>query len=823
MGHWFDAEVILAVVVLNAFVGFLQEGKAHRALEAVTHMLSPTASVLRDGRRLKIPARELVPGDLVLIETGDRVPADLRLVKAKTLQVDEAMLTGESVPAAKDHAPVPEEADLVERTSMAFSGTLVTAGQGTGVVVGTGTSTEIGRIGAMLADVPEAATPLVLHMGQFARQLTFVVVAIAVAVFAFGTLVRGYDPAQLFIAVVSLAVAGIPEGLPTVMTITLAIGVRNMARLNALIRRLPAVETLGSVSVICSDKTGTLTRNEMTVRSIATADGLIALRGTGYEPHGSLWDEGRYPPPDATALVRAILAAAALSGDANVRHTEQGWVVDGDPMEGALVAAAGRAGFDLVELRTARHRVDVIPFEPQHRFMAVLHAEGAGKGCITVKGAPERLIEMCARQQTARGDGAPLDKPFWRERVEEIASRGERVLAVATKDVTPDQNRLAPADVESGLTLLGLIGLIDPPREEAIAAVRECQSAGIRVKMITGDHGSTAKAIARQLGLVNAHKAVIGRELDQVDAAELARIVADVDVFARTSPGHKLRLIEALQRQGQVVAMTGDGANDAPALRRADVGVAMGGKGTEAAKAAAAMVLADDNFASIAAAVRQGRTVYDNLKKAIVFMLPVNGGESLCVMTAILWGAVMPIMPLQILWVNIMSSIGLALTLAFEPTEPDVMSRPPRSPTEPILSGFLVWRVAVVSLLFVAGIFGLFEWARARGGSTEEARTVAVNTLVILEIFYLFSVRYLRLPSLTWRGVLGTPAVLLAIASVIILQLFFTYAPVMNALFDTRPVPLIDGAAAVGAGVILLLVLEIEKRLIRFLRDRTES
>jgi magnesium-transporting ATPase (P-type) len=812
--------VILAVVLLNAVIGFLQEGRAERALEAIRHMLSPRASVIRNGERVNLAAEELVPGDMVLIETGDRVPADIRLIRAKGLQIDEAVLTGESIPVAKDTRQVPETADLGDRTSMGFSGTLVTAGQGAGVVVGTGSATEMGRIGLMLTAVQETTTPLLRQMALLGRQLTFIVLALTLAVFVFGVLVREYDPATLFMAVVSLAVAAIPEGLPAVLTITLAIGVRRMARLNALIRQLPAVETLGSVSVICTDKTGTLTRNEMTVRSVATATGMLSVSGDGYRPGGEISDQGQAPSSETASLVRELFRVAALCSDATLRKTNLGWVAEGDPMEGALLAAATTVGLDPAQERAAHQRLDLIPFEPQHRFMAVLYVDQHGETGVGVKGAPERVLDMCARQCTLRGI-EPLDEAYWREKIDEIASRGERVLAIAGRPADPAQSELDHVHVESGLTLLGLVGLIDPPRPEAIAAIRECQSAGIRVKMITGDHGVTARAIAGQLGLLNASRVITGRDLDKLDDTALTRIAVDADVFARTSPEHKLRLIEKLQAQGRIVAMTGDGANDAPALRRADVGVAMGRKGTEAAKEAAAMVLADDNFASIAAAVRQGRTVYDNLKKAIVFMLPVNGGESLSVVAAILAGAAMPITPLQILWVNMVSSIGLALSLAFEPTEPDAMRRPPRPAGEPIFSRFLVWRVCLVSVLFLAGIFGTFEWALSRGRSVEEARTGAVNMLVILEIFYLFSVRYLRTPSLTRQGVIGTKAVITALVSIVLLQLGFTYAPVMNMLFDTRPVAGIDAAVAIGVGVVLLLILELEKQIIRSLRERT--
>jgi magnesium-transporting ATPase (P-type) len=662
-------------------------------------------------------------------------------------------------------------------------------------------------------------------MNVFARYLTIAVLLLASAVFAFGAMLRGFAPAEMFMVVVGLAVAAIPEGLPAILTVTLAIGVQRMASRNAIIRRLPAVETLGSVSIICSDKTGTLTRNEMTVRSIATASHVFDVSGVGYEPKGGFSLGGHETLPDHRPLLLQVTRAAVLCNDSALRETREGWTVQGDPMEGALLAVGIKAGLDPAFEFKSFPRTDIIPFDAEHRFMATLHHSHAGEGFIYLKGAPERVLEMCAQQRGVEGDQA-IDSNYWQDRIEQMASQGQRVLAVAFKTVDNQHRELRFGDVESDLTLLGLLGLIDPPRQEAIAAVTECQTAGIRVKMITGDHGGTARAIAEQLGLANYHEVLTGVDLDALNDDALIGRAAEVDVFARTSPEHKLRLVRALQAGGKIVAMTGDGVNDAPALKRADVGVAMGGNGTEAAKEAAEMVLADDNFASIAAAVREGRTVYDNLRKAIIFLLPVNGGESFAIITAVLLGYTLPITPLQILWVNMVSSVGLAIALAFEPAEADVMKRPPRPAGMPMLSAFLVWRIVFVSALFVVGIFGIFLWTRAHGSSLEEARTYAVNTLVIMEVFYLFSVRYLRAPSLTFKGIMGTRAVLIAVSVVASLQLVFTYAPFMAALFDTRPVDFTYGAEVIGVGVALFVILEIEKWLRTRLtgrRDDTEG
>ncbi|MFL9824285.1 HAD-IC family P-type ATPase [Rhodoplanes sp. SY1] len=611
-------------------------------------------------------------------------------------------------------------------------------------------------------------------------------------------------------AMVGLAVSAIPEGLPAVMTITLAIGVQRMAARHAIVRRLPAVETLGSVSVICSDKTGTLTRNEMMVQTAVTAIGTIAVAGEGYEPRGAFRYDGRDIVPADLPVLDDLARAALLCNDADLRQAESGWTIDGDPMEGALVSFAVKAGHDAALVRKQIPRTDEIPFDSRHRFMATLHHSHEDAAVAYVKGAPEVVIRMCARQAGADGP-EPLDTSRWTHAVEALAVQGQRVLALARRTMPHGAVTLDVADVESDLVLLGLLGLIDPPREEAIAAVGECRSAGIAVKMITGDHAATASAIAARLGLPRPASVITGDRLAALDEDAFAAAARDTTVFARTSPEDKLRIVTALQADGGVIAMTGDGVNDAPALKRADVGIAMGQKGTEAAKEAAEMVLADDNFASIVAAVREGRTVYDNLGKVIGWTLPTNGGEAMAIITAILFGLALPITPVQILWINMVTAVALGLTLAFEPTEPDAMRRPPRAADEPILSGLLVWRVVLVSLLFVAGAFGMFFWAESRGLSIEEARTIVVNTIVVMEIFYLFSIRYLHTTSLSWTGVVGTPAVLIGVGVITAAQVLFTYAPFMQAMFATRPVSLMDGIAVVAIGVALLLVLEVEK------------
>jgi magnesium-transporting ATPase (P-type) len=819
LDHWIDTGVILAVVVVNAIIGFVQEGKAEKALDAIRHMLAPHATVIRGGHRQTVPGEQIVPGDVVVLEAGDRVAADLRLFEAKSLKIDEALLTGESVAVEKGVGPVDEAASLGDRTGLAFSGTLVTYGSGKGIVIATGVNTEIGRISGLLAEVETLTTPLLQQMSTFAKWLTVAILGLAALVLAFGLLIRGEAFTPMFMAVVGLAVAAIPEGLPAILTVTLAIGVQGMARHNAIVRRLPAIETLGSVSVICSDKTGTLTRNEMTVASVATARHLFAVGGVGYEPHGGFLLDDRDVDFDAHPLLAEMCRAAVLCSDAHVVEHANQWIVEGDPMEGALIVVGKKAGLDPAFERQAWPRTDVIPFDSQHRFMATLNHDHEGHGVIMVKGAPERILAMCQHQRSGEDD-VPLQPEYWDRRAHEMASQGQRLLAVAVKSTDARHVNLRFEDVQTNLVFLGLFGLMDPPREEAITAVADCRAAGITVKMITGDHAVTAAAVAGQLGLDNPDRVLTGSDIDELDDAGLRSRIQATSVFARTSPEHKLRLVEALQAEGAVVAMTGDGVNDAPALKRANIGIAMGRKGSEAAKEAAEMVLADDNFATIAAAVKAGRTVYDNLKKAIIFLLPVNGGESASILAAILLGVTLPISPVQILWVNMVSSVGLAMALAFEPAEKDVMRRPPRATGEPILSGFLVWRVVFVSALFLIGIFGMFTLAQMQGASVEEARTLAVNTLVVMEIFYLFSVRYLHAPSITWQGALGTPAVLTAVGIVTALQFLFTYAPFMEAFFDSRPVAFVQGVQVVAVGVAVLIILDIEKRLSMRIRKR---
>jgi magnesium-transporting ATPase (P-type) len=805
LGHYIDTVVILAVVLANTAIGFFQEGRAEHALAALRTMLAPKAIVIRSGAQASILATQIAPGDVVWLEAGDRTPADLRLLEARGLRIDESMLTGESVPVRKQTDPVATGASLGDRRSMAYSGTLISEGRAKGVVTATGPQTEIGRISGMIADVQTLTTPLIRQIGVFARWLTGFLAILAAGVFAFSLLVREEPFSEAFMIVVSLFVAAIPEGLPAVLTVTLAIGVQTMARRSAIVRRLPAIETLGAVSVVCSDKTGTLTRNEMMVAEVVTAAGRYQVDGEGYAPEGQITAKDRDADPSTDPALERIGLIAALCASASIHKAHDGWRVQGDPMEGGLLALAGKLGRD-ISSRTSE--IDAIPFDARHRYMAVLQ-EVNGERLALVKGAPEAILERCASQLSPDGE-TEVDISAWETAAGEIAAEGQRVLALAYKRLEGDA--LDHDDISGGLVLAGFTGLIDPPRPEAIKAVSDCRAAGIVVKMITGDHIGTAAAIGRQIGLDKTSEPLTGADLDTLDDAALAEAVLRTDVFARTSPEHKLRLVTALQAQGAVVAMTGDGVNDAPALKRADAGIAMGLKGSAATREAADLVLTDDNFASIAEAIRQGRTVYANLKKVITFLLPVNGGESLSLVIAVMFGLVLPITPLQILWVNMISSVALAMSLAFEEPERTVMQRPPRRANAPLLSPFLVWRVGLVSVLFSIGVFGQFALTRQMGGDVETARTMALNTLVAMEIFYLFSVRYMHGASVSWSGMRGTRPVLIAVALVVGLQAMLTYTPFMNFMFETTPLDPLQLALCSFSGIALLAVLEIEKK-----------
>jgi len=830
--------VILAVVVLNTIIGFVQEFKAGKAIEALSRMVPENVSALREGRKLTLPAADLVPGDVVLLASGDKVPADMRLIQLRGLQVEEAALTGESVPTEKQLTPVASEAGIGDRTCMVFGGTLVTYGTGTAVVAETGARTELGNISTMLKEATDLETPLTAALAKIGRYITVSIVVIAVAMMVLGTARTmaetgaAWIPAlrETVIFAIALAVGAIPEGLPAIVTIALAIGVQRMAARHAVVRKLPAVETLGSTTVICSDKTGTLTRNEMTVQEIWTpTSGAFGISGVGYEPKGLLLRDGAHVET-VPSEVAELLLAGALCNDASLANEREQWTIHGDPTEGALVVAAEKITVDVEKARARHKRLDAIPFESENQFMATLHAHESMH--ILLKGAPEALLQRC----TTTPGGGTLDAAAVLREVETLAAKGMRVLAFASRSA-PGQTSIEMHDTQSGFTLLGLQGMIDPPRPEAIAAIKLCHQAGITVKMITGDHLGTAQAIAGQLGILprdpGAPRAINGAQLAQLSGAQLRDAAGACNVFARVAPEHKLSLVRALQSRNEVVAMTGDGVNDAPALKQANIGVAMGITGTSVSKEAAGIVLADDNFASIAAAVEEGRRVYDNLIKSLVFVLPTNLGLALILIWAVAFfpfaevthviGGVpqtvrellLPMAPAQLLWINLVAAVALALPLAFEVKEPGVMNRPPRDPGAPLLSGFVVMRTFVTAILMTAGAIGLFLYEfRAAGGAGSvalaKAQTMAVTTVIMFQIFYLLNCRSLRESMLT-LGVFSNKTVFIGIAAVLALQAMFIYAPFMHAIFASAPLTIDDVFTSIVVGAIILPVISLEK------------
>lgn len=802
--HYIDSGVIAGVIIINAIIGYIQEGKAEQALEAVRSMLAQHATVIRDGSRHTIDAAQLVPGDLVLLESGDKVPADLRLIQCKNLRLEEAALTGESVPVEKSPDQVDVKAGIGDRTCMAFSGTLVTFGNGRGIVASTGIQTEIGKIGQLVGQVSGLTTPLTRRLDQFARQITVFILAVGFFTFLYGRFVAQMPPLDIFLAVVGLSVAAIPEGLPAIVTIVLAIGTRNMAKNNAIIRRLPAVETLGSVSVICSDKTGTLTKNEMTAVRLVLVEQQIKVSGAGYRPEGGFSIDGQIIIASEHAALVNLLQCALLCNDAQLKYDT--WELNGDPTEGALISLAYKAQFEPQQLHQQFPRVDEIPFESERRYMATLHHDHAGHSFILLKGAPEQILALCKTQ----ANQAPLDLDFWLAQIKQAAQSGERVLAFARCQLENTQTSLDEQDISIRFELLGLVGIIDPPREEAVAAILECQKAGIRVKMITGDHVETAAAIGRQLGL-HTHKTLSGQEIEAMDDDNLRLYVQDTDIIARASPVHKLRLISALQWHGHSVAMTGDGANDAPALKAADIGVAMGQKGTDAAREASDLVLTDDNFATITRAVREGRVVFDNIKKSLMFILPTNGGQAGIILFAVFTGLVLPITAGQILWVNMITAVTLALALAFESGEEGLMANPPRETCQPLITLPLATRILFVSILMICVTLTVFQWELGRGSSLEVARTSAVNMLVAGELAYLFNVRHFTRSSFNLETLTGNPVALWVSGCLIVFQLLFTYAPPFQQIFQTAGLGLSSWIPILILAAGLFLIVEIEK------------
>ncbi|MEJ5169392.1 MAG: HAD-IC family P-type ATPase [Fimbriimonadales bacterium] len=823
-----NGSVILGVVVVNTIVGFIQEFRANKAIAALAEMIPEFAQVWRDGRLQSIPVREIVPGDVVQLASGDRVPADLRLLEATGLQIEEAALTGESVPAVKTLEPLDESAPLGDRTNMAYGGTLVTQGTGRGLVVATGRRTELGRISDMIETATDVKTPLTAALEVIGKRIALGILAVAVLMLVVGvwrtvsTTSVGFLEAlrETAIFAIALAVGAIPEGLPALVTILLAVGVQRLARQKAIVRKLPAVETLGSTDVICSDKTGTLTRNEMSVVTVLAASGEFALEGQGYHPEGRVLRQG--VPVEAPADLKELLTAAALCNDAAI-HLEGGKLeVSGDPTELALVAAALRAGVAVDRLRRELRKIAEVPFDSKHQYMATLHEDPVGARLLFVKGAPEALASRCVSDSA----GNPVDPASIEEQAARMARQGLRVLLVASRSWDKDEVEL---DAIDGLTYLGLVGMIDPPRQEAIEAVRTCQRAGIRVKMITGDHRLTAEAIGRQTGIAQeGERALTGAELAELSDEELVEAANATNVFARVAPEQKLRLVRALQAKGHVVAMTGDGVNDAPALKQADIGLAMGITGTSVSKEAADVVLTDDNFATIERMVSEGRRVFDNLIKSLVFLLPTNLGLALILTAAVAFfpfdpvtnTLVLPMLPTQLLWVNMVASIALGLPFAFEAKEPGLMERPPRDKKAPLLDSFVIYRTLLVAVLIALGAIGTYHfgfWSTYKGPETEpfavaEARTMATNAVVFFQIFYMLQCRSLTHP--IWKiGWFSNLWSWIGIGALLVLQIAFVHLPWMNGIFGTAPLSLQGWLLSALAGATVLPIVGLEKAL----------
>jgi len=799
--EWINAGVIWGVTTTNAIISFIQESKAEGAIAALASSIQTEATVIRDGKKLRIPSRELVPGDLVLLTSGDKVPADLRLLQVRNLQIDESALTGESVAVEKDLYPVEPETPLAERINMAYAGGFVTFGQGSGIVVAIGQETQTGQIAQLTEERTDLTTPLTRKFNAFSQNWLYMVLGLATLTFAVGL---GHKPwADAIEAAVALTVSAIPEGLPAVITVTLAVGVSRMARRHAIIRKLPAVETLASATVICSDKTGTLTENQMTVQEIYAGGQNYTVSGVGYNPEGAIFFNQTVATLSPVLL--ECLKAGLLCNDSHLEIKNGKWEVVGDPTEGALIAAANKAGLTQEVLEMPR--LDSIPFESQFQYMATLHQTDLNK-TIYVKGSVETILNRCQQMLDAEGQPIKVNREQIEQEVNGLAKQGLRVLAFAKKPVATYQDSLDHPDIETGLIFLGLQGMIDPPRPEAIKAVHACQSAGIQVKMITGDHVVTAQAIARRIGLKKNKQvlAFTGSELAKMNKQELATAVEDGVVFARVAPEQKLRLVEALQSKGEIVAMTGDGVNDAPALKQADIGIAMGRTGTEVAKEAADMLLTDDNFASIAAAVEEGRNVYKNLINAMRFILPVNGGESMTILISVLLARQLPILSLQVLWLNMLNSITMTVPLAFEPKSQQVMKQPPRPVNESLLTGDRIRRILAISLYNWTVIFGIFEWARQTTGNIDLARTMAIQALVAGRIFYLLSVSQL-LPSIVAKArnqtesIKSAPAITAGIVGTVILQVLFSQWSFINNIFSTAPLDLSQWLICLGAGL----------------------
>ena len=801
-GDFIDMSIILFVVVINSLIGYLQEAKATDSLKSLGDMMSASAVILSEGEKQVVPAETLVSGDVVYLNPGDIVPADLRLFTAYNLVVEEAILTGESTPVEKHSSPIVAMVDLGDQTNLVFSGTLVTSGSGKGFVVETGDATEIGKISQHLKNIDDTETPLIKKMKVLNKQIFYLLVGLIVVLTIFSLLFRDFTGDELLSSMIALAVAAVPEGLPAVLSIILSVGVGRMAQKKTIIKKMPAVETLGSMGIICSDKTGTLTKNEMHVVATITAEGVETVSQKNDATYQQELLEAETNP-----LLRKLIEVALYCNDTKITYKNSQREIIGNPTEGALLDWANHLA--LIE---EEHDISKIPFDSAYKYMATL-VEVDHRRFIYLKGAPDVLLQMVSYQLHEDGPH-PFMKDYWQEKIQQQAQKGQRILAAAFKEVSSNQEVLSHEDLQRDMTLVGLYGIIDPPKPEAIQAVATSQQAGIQVKMITGDHKDTAMAIAQEIGLKRAHQAVEGKDIEQMSDEELAQIVLQNDVYARTTPEHKLRLVHAIQKNGYIVGMTGDGVNDAPALKQADIGIAMGIKGTQVTKDAADMVLADDNFATITAAVKEGRRVYDNLKKTIYFSLPTAFAQGLLVVVSILLDRPLPLSSVQILWLNMVTTITLSFALGFEPLGKDRMSDPPRDPNQNILNGYAVFRIVYVSILLAALGFLVNDFLANRGASEAVMQTTLIMTIVFGQVFYMINCREIKDFSINSQ-ILHNKVLWLSLLVLLVLQTLLIYAPFMHTILGTATISLSQIGLSLLAGILLFLVVEGEKALTR--------
>ncbi|MFD2829187.1 cation-transporting P-type ATPase [Corticicoccus populi] len=814
LGHYADTVVILIVVLINASIGYFQENKAEKALEGIKNMLSLESTVIRGGDRMEVPSSELVPGDIVLLSAGDKIPADLRMMESSALSIEESPLTGESTSVEKNTARLPRDTVLGDRFNMAFSGTAVVSGSGQGIVVTTGRHTEIGKINQSISEVEETETPLLRQTNQFGKMLSVVIVAVALLLFINAALFYDYPAGELLLYAISLIVSAIPEGLPAILSIILSLGMQVMARNNAIMKNLPSVETLGAVTVIASDKTGTLTKNEMTVQSIELKDRHIEVTGTGYAPEGQILQNQKEIDISSDEELSLFLSAA-LSINDSVLHNNNGdgWQISGEPTEGCLVTLASKANIEIDRLPV----ISKIPFDSSYKYMAGL-VERNNQNMILVKGAPDRLMDMAGLEENSR------ERQLWEDKMLARSNKGERVIGVAYKNVDDTVDEIDHEDVSEGLTVIGLAGILDPPREEAVEAIKVSKQAGIQIKMITGDHKATALAIAKQMNITDNDNVLEGRELDQMSDDALREAVRTTDVFARTSPENKLQLVTAMQENDEIVAMTGDGVNDAPALKRADIGVAMGIKGTEVAKEASKMVLVDDNFKTIINAVEEGRRIYDNLKKTILFILPTNGAEAFLIVTALLFGLNVPLTPIQVLYINMVTAVTVSFALAFEKLEAGSMQKPPRQPNAKLLSPYYIFRILLVSFLVGGAIMAMNTTLLGNPAEYTQTQvtTITLHSIVIMQAFHLFNVRN-ELNFAFDKNFFSNKIAFLLAGALVLLQIIVTYVPFFREVFDLYPIEIQYWIYPFIIGIGTFILIEIEKLITRTIINKRKQ